>query len=201
MNFYYGLQRPLYVPPSHLDDLKVKMTITTQTIMTETEPLTSGIIIFGATGDLCKRKLIPSLYKLWEKKLLPDNYIITGAARRERSPEDWRREIGGENYPEEFLHQLDYVSCDLGDIDSLRKLPILGDATYFLSVPPDRYSYAVKNLKEFGLLDDAERSRVIIEKPFGTDLRSAENLQRSISEHIREKQIYRIDHYLGKDTC
>ena len=200
MTSYYGLQRPLFVPPSHLDDLKVKMTITTRRTMTETEPLTRGIVIFGATGDLCRRKLIPSLYKLWDKGLLPDNYLITGAARRERTPEQWRQEIGGENYPEEFLHLLDYVSCDLGDIDSLRRLPVLEDATYFLSVPPSTYDVAVKNLKEFGLMDDPDRSRVIIEKPFGTDLKSAENLQRNISTHIREKQIYRIDHYLGKDT-
>ena len=144
------------------------------------ELLTRGIVIFGATGDLCKRKLIPSLYKLWDKGLLPDNYIITGAARRERTPEQWRQEIGGENYPEEFLHQLDYVSCDLSDIDSLRKLPVLQDATYFLSVPPSTYDVAVRNLKEFGLMDDPDRSRVIIEKPFGTDLKSAENLQRNI---------------------
>ena len=109
------------------------------------------------------------MYKLWEKKLLPDNYLITGAARRDIGVD--LEKIGGENYPEEFLYQLDYVSCDPVNIDSLRKLPILGDATYFLSVPPkDRYSYAVKNLKEFGLLDDAETSRVIIEKPFWYDL-------------------------------
>ena len=112
-------------------DIEEKITITNLMTTKEMELLTRGIVIFGATGDLCKRKLIPSLYKLWDKGLLPDNYIITGAARRERTPEQWRQEIGGENYPEEFLHQLDYVSCDLSDIDSLRKLPVLQDATYF----------------------------------------------------------------------
>ena len=76
MTSYYGYPYRLYVPPSHLDDLKVKMTITTRTTTMETELLTRGIVIFGATGDLCKKKLIPALYKLWQKDLLPDNYLI-----------------------------------------------------------------------------------------------------------------------------
>ena len=87
MTSYYGYPYRLYVPPSHLDDLKVKMTITTRTTTMETEPLTRGIVIFGATGDLCKKKLIPALYKLWQKELLPDNYLIMGSARREPSTE------------------------------------------------------------------------------------------------------------------
>ena len=65
------------------------MTITTQTIMTETEPLTKGIVIFGATGDLCKKKLIPALYKLWQKNLLPDNFLITGCSRRDPGAQAW----------------------------------------------------------------------------------------------------------------
>ena len=71
----------------------------------------SGIVIFGATGDLCKRKLIPALYKLWQKGLIPENYIITGAARREPTTDQWKESLG--EYPQEFLYQLDYVSCDL----------------------------------------------------------------------------------------
>ena len=105
MTSYYGLPRPLYVPPSHLDDLKVKMTITTQMTMTETEPLTKGIVIFGATGDLCKKKLIPALHKLWEKDLLPDNFLITGCSRRDPGAAVWKESLG--EYPEEFLRQLD----------------------------------------------------------------------------------------------
>ena len=158
-----------------------------------------AIVIFGATGDLCKRKLIPSLYKLWQKDLLPSNFLITGCARRSPSPKDWKDSLG--DYPEEFRHHLDYVSADLDNAQTLEKLPGEGyDVTYFLSVPPERYSNAIINLKEAGKLDDPEKSRVVIEKPFGYDLQSANHLQSVVAGHLREKQVYRIDHYLGKDT-
>lgn len=165
----------------------------------ETEPRTSGIVIFGATGDLCKKKLIPALHKLWEKDLLPDNFLITGCARRAPTASQWKESLG--DYPQEFLHQLDYVSADLDDVESLKKLPdYIDDMTYFLSVPPERYANAITNLKEAGKLDDPERTRVVIEKPFGYDYKSADSLQSVVSRHLREKQVYRIDHYLGKDT-
>ena len=164
----------------------------------ETEPLTKGIVIFGATGDLCKRKLIPALYKLWEKNLLPHNFVITGASRRDPSRDDWLKSLG--EYPEGFTNHLDYVSCDLDDPESLYHLPETDDTTYFLSVPPERYENAITSLKRSELLDDPETSRVVIEKPFGHDLKSANHLQSVVSRHLREKQVYRIDHYLGKDT-
>ena len=167
--------------------------------MTETEPLTKGIVIFGATGDLCKKKLIPALYKLWEKDLLPPNFVITGSARREPTPQQWKESLG--DYPEEFLHHLDYICTDLDMPETLAHLPnYLHDNTYFLSVPPERYENAIINLKEAGLLNDPERSRVVIEKPFGRDYKSADHLQSVVGRHLREKQVYRIDHYLGKDT-
>ena len=170
-----------------------------QTNMTETEPLTKGLVIFGATGDLCKRKLIPSLYKLWQKNLLPDDFVITGTARRDPGVQAWKESLG--DYPDEFLHHLDYISADLDNVDTLRHLPdYLHDNTYFLSVPPERYANAIINLKEAGKLDDAEASRVVIEKPFGHDYKSADRLQSVVERHLREKQVYRIDHYLGKDT-
>jgi len=164
-----------------------------------TEPLTKGIVIFGATGDLCKRKLIPSLHKLWEKGLLPENFLITGCSRRDPGVTVWKESLG--DYPDEFLHQLDYISADLDNVDTLRHLPdYLHDNTYFLSVPPERYANAIVNLKEAGKLDDPDRSRLVIEKPFGYDFKSANNLQSVVERHLREKQVYRIDHYLGKDT-
>ena len=196
---YFGQHYLLYVPPSHLDDLKVKYRITNQTTMTEMEQLTKGIVIFGATGDLCKKKLIPALYKLWQKELLPDNFLITGCARRDPGAQAWKDSLG--EYPEEFMRQLDYISGDLDNVDTLRHLPnYLHDNTYFLSVPPERYANAIINLKEAGLLDNPETSRVVIEKPFGYDYKSADNLQSVVERHLREKQVYRIDHYLGKDT-
>ena len=174
------------------------MTITTQTTMMETELLTKGIVIFGATGDLCRRKLIPALYKLWQKDLLPKGFLITGAARRDIGIDAWKKSLG--EYPDEFFNQLDYVSCDLSSQKSLNKLPECGDTTYFLSVPPERYENAIISLKGSGLLDDSETSRVVIEKPFGYDLESANHLQSVVGRYLREKQVYRIDHYLGKDT-
>ena len=168
--------------------------------MTETEPpISRRIVIFGATGDLCKRKLIPALFELWKKKLLPHNILIVGASRRDYCKETWLRHLG--DYPEEFCHWLDFRCCDLDNQDSLSILHDGStDTTYFLSVPPERYENAIINLKEAGFLDDPERSRVVIEKPFGHNLQSANHLQSVVSRHLREKQVYRIDHYLGKDT-
>ena len=158
-----------------------------------------AIVIFGATGDLCKKKLIPALYQLWKKKLLPENFLIVGSARREISKEMWKKSLG--EYPEEFMHWLDYIPSDLSDPARLRTLDaIADDVTYFLSVPPSRYEDAIINLSEAGKLDDPERSRVVVEKPFGDNLESAYHLQSVVQRHLREKQVYRIDHYLGKDT-
>ena len=196
---FFGEQYPLYYPRSISGYEKVKITITNQTNTMETEPLTKGIVIFGATGDLCKKKLIPALYKLWEKKLLPENFLITGCARRAPTAAQWKESLG--EYPDKFLRQLDYISADLDNVESLRHLPdYLHDNTYFLSVPPERYANAISNLKEAGKLDDPDHSRVVIEKPFGYDYKSADNLSAVVARHLREKQVYRIDHYLGKDT-
>ena len=167
--------------------------------MTETGPLTRGLVIFGATGDLCKKKLIPALYKLWQKEFLPENFLVVGSARREPTVQQWKESLG--DYPDEFLHHLDYQCADLDNVESLQSLPnYLDDMTYFLSVPPERYENAIVNLKEAGLLEDPDRSRVVIEKPFGYDFKSASHLQSVVERHLREKQVYRIDHYLGKDT-
>ena len=195
---YFGQQYPLYWPRSISGYEKVKMTTTTRMTMTETDVLTRGIVIFGATGDLCKKKLIPALYKLWQENLLPSSLVITGAARRDPGVTAWKESLG--EYPEDFMHRVDYVSCDLDNVDSLKSLPDHDDTTYFLSVPPERYENAIINLKEAGRLDDPETSRVVVEKPFGYDLKSASHLQSVIGRHLREKQVYRIDHYLGKDT-
>ncbi len=192
-------QYPLYVPPYISGYEELTISITNQTTMTETGPLTKGIVIFGATGDLCKKKLIPALYKLWQKKLLPENFLIVGSARRDPGAKVWKESLG--EYPQEFFNHLDYQCADLSMLETLGNLPdYIDDMTYFLSVPPERYENAIINLKEAGCLDDPERSRVVIEKPFGHDYKSAHHLQSLVERHLREKQVYRIDHYLGKDT-
>ena len=199
MNSFYGSPRSLYVPPSHLEDIKEKIIITKQRIIKEMELPTKTLVIFGATGDLCRRKLIPALETLHKKGLLPDNFKIIGAARRENTRQSWLESLG-RYYEADFSLKLDYHRCDLSDVDSLRSIPVTDDMTFFLSVPPDRYSDAIQNLKSAGLVDDPDKSRVIIEKPFGTDLESANHLQSVVAGCLREKQVYRIDHYLGKDT-
>ena len=199
MNCFYGSQYPLFYPQYISGYERVKISTMTQTSMTEMEPLTRRLVIFGAAGDLAKRKLIPALFELWKKELLPHNILIVGASRREYTRECWLNFLG--EYPQEFCHWLDFVSCDLSCQDSLSQLhDETTDTTYFLSVPPERYEDAIVNLKECGFLDDPDHSRVVIEKPFGYDLESANHLQSVVERHLREKQVYRIDHYLGKDT-
>ena len=193
-----GSSYPLYYPQYISGYERVKIITTNRMTTMETELLTNQIVIFGATGDLCKRKLIPSLFKLHEKKLLPNNLKIVGTSRREMSRDDWLWMLG--DYPEDFKERLEWVSTDLTSQPTLEKLPEADDTTYFLSVPPERYEFAIVNLKQAGLLDDPETSRVIIEKPFGYDYKSANHLQSVVGRYLREKQVYRIDHYLGKDT-
>ena len=139
---------PLYYPQSISGYEKVKIITTTQTNTMETEPpISRRIVIFGATGDLCKKKLIPALFELWKKKLLPENILIVGASRRDLPKETWLQKLG--DYPQEFTTWLDFVACDLDCQESLSKLhDDSADTTYFLSVPPERYENAIINLKE-----------------------------------------------------
>ena len=192
-------QYPLFYPRYISGYEKVKIITTKQTSTTEMEQPTRTLVIFGATGDLCRRKLIPALETLDKKGLLPDNFKIIGASRSDHTRQSWLESLG-RYYKGEFSVKMDYHQCDLSDVDSLRSIPQSDDMTYFLSVPPERYGDAVQNLKEAGLVDDPDKTRVIIEKPFGTDLQSADHLQSVVSGCLREKQVYRIDHYLGKDT-
>ena len=115
-----GFQYRLYYPRYISGYEKVKMYTTNQTNTMETGPHTKGIVIFGATGDLCKKKLIPALYKLWEKGLLPENFVITGSARRDPGVAVWKESLG--EYPDEFMNHLDYISTDLDSVDSLRPI-------------------------------------------------------------------------------
>ena len=197
---YFG--RPLYYPQYISGYERVKMSttkvITTMETEQPTNTLTHQIVIFGATGDLCRRKLIPALFKLHEKQLLPSNLVIVGTSRRELSKDSWLKTLG--DYPHDFVNRLEWISTDLENPETLSHLPKSDDTTYFLSVPPERYESAIINLKQGGLLDDPETSRVVIEKPFGYDFKSADHLQSVVSRNLREKQVYRIDHYLGKDT-
>lgn len=181
------------------------------------------IVIFGASGDLTGRKLIPSLFNLFCKQRLPENCRIVGVARRPWDDKKFRddmasdmQEFAPKKYnPEhwaEFAPSLFYQPGDLTvleDIEALKErlIEIEGQADgdvnriYYLATAPKLYEVSIKNLGEAGLVDESNGwRRVVIEKPFGHDLPSAQALNLSIHRTLQESQIYRIDHYLGKET-
>jgi glucose-6-phosphate 1-dehydrogenase len=182
------------------------------------EPLT--FVIFGATGDLTARKLIPSLYRLHVKGRLSEEARIVGAARSTLSDETFRarlsegvRNFAAEDWQprrwEEFAQRLFYVAGDPskpGGLDPLqawlkRAEGTRGRRLYYLAVAPDLYPRIITQLGEAGMSqEDGGWRRIVIEKPFGRDLASARALNRVIHAHFQESQVYRIDHYLGKET-
>src|SRR5215470_6262827 len=183
------------------------------------------VIIFGASGDLTKRKLVPALYRLTQQRLLPAEFAIVGQARTPLSDDEFRermknavvqfseaRQVDDEVW-QSFAQGIHYLPSDIGNADDYRKLSELldridrergtgGNRLFYLSVAPRFYAQAVAELGRAGLATPKPGSwvRVIIEKPFGTDLDSAKELNSQILQHLDESQIYRIDHYLGKET-
>ncbi len=172
------------------------------------------LVIFGATGDLARRKILPGLFRRFCGGQMTDGSRIIGAARSEMDPAQFRkmiaesiREFGGGRHCEDgtlesFLERVDYEAVDaMGDggwqalKDRLR--PDVVRAFYF-SVGPALFGALAERLRNFGLADDD--SRVVVEKPFGHDLESARKLNETLAQHFAEAQIYRIDHYLGKET-
>lgn len=183
------------------------------------------IVIFGASGDLTMRKLIPALYNLSAETLLPDEFAVIGFARKRLTNEQFREQLSGDlcqfvscelNSPELqgwIARRLYYAQGDYDDPSSYDKLKTLlleidqkhktrGNCLFYLATPPDIFGTITKNLSQAGLIkqDDRTWKRVIIEKPFGMDLESAQALNRELQRYLAESQIYRIDHYLGKET-
>ena len=178
-------------------------------------------IILGASGDLTHRKLVPALYHLFRKGRLPKETRIVGFSRTAFSHDAWRsdlakavaRYVGNDFDPglwDRFSQNIYYHAGDVGrpdDFSTLAKL--LGDIeksanstrVYYLAMSPQFYEQAVEQLGRAGLADEnSGQRRVIIEKPFGTDLASAKHLNAAVHAVFRERQVYRIDHYLGKET-
>ena len=182
------------------------------------------IVIFGASGDLTKRKLLPALYNLKALKLLPENFAVIGVAVSDSNDELFRTQItsdiqqfatrpvdqaewddfskrsyylsGDFNNPETFQH----LGAKITDVQKTWNLP--GNVLFYLAIAPTFFGKVVEQLGNAGLTEekpDAWR-RVIIEKPFGHDLQSARDLNADLTKHVSESQIYRIDHYLGKET-
>jgi glucose-6-phosphate 1-dehydrogenase len=186
-------------------------------------PTLTTIVIFGASGDLTGRKLIPSLFNLFCKQRLPENCRIVGVARRPWDDEKFRSDMAAdlkEFAPKKFdpdswakfAPTLFYQPGDLTQLEDIEKLKerlndIEGEGDgeinriYYLATAPKLYEISIKNLGEADLVDESNGwRRVVIEKPFGHDLPSAKALNTAVHRTLHESQIYRIDHYLGKET-
>ncbi len=184
------------------------------------------VVIFGASGDLAKRKLIPSLYNLVAcgEGMMPHESAVIGFARREMSIDDFRKSAHDwttrysrlkvdENCWNKFADSLDYLSgldrpdgfaklkAKLEAIEKARRIP--PNRVYYLAIPPEAIGDSVKRLVEAGLINKPDApnfTRVVVEKPIGHDLPSALEVNRTLVKYLDESQIFRIDHYLGKET-
>ena len=199
-----------------------KPSITNQDIIcAETIAPPTAMVVFGASGDLAHRKLLPSLMQIFQRQLLDDRFYFLGAGRKRLSDQQFR-EITQQSISipakdsESFLKKLYYVSGDyadvafyeniktrLGELDQRYK--VAGSHIFYLAVPPFLYTTIVEQLGLAGLScpresDSRYSSRLVVEKPFGRDLQSAVELDNIIHRCFDESQIYRIDHYLGKET-
>ena len=182
------------------------------------------IVIFGASGDLASRKLIPAIYSLRMQALMPERYSVLGVGRTDFTDDVFRKKmheailafseekIADEGSITDFCLNLSYLQIDNSNPDSFIHLReklkeissekgIDGNYLYYLATPPSLYEVIAVNLSDAALFDQAEGfRRVIIEKPFGYDLDSGRKLNAVLHERISEDQIFRIDHYLGKET-
>jgi glucose-6-phosphate 1-dehydrogenase len=188
----------------------------------EPTPGATTLVIFGASGDLTRRKLLPALYHLSRGQRLPARFSVIGIARTDMSDEGFRqqfhdslREFAGQTAIDEVASslaaRLHYIAGEMDDPSIYRRIAaklaeIDGDegVLYYLAIPPSAYATVIEQLgagKLSGLTATAGHwRRVIVEKPFGTDLDSARELNQIVHRHFDEEQVFRIDHYLGKET-
>src|SRR3954470_6085053 len=183
----------------------------------------TALTIFGATGDLSRRKLLPALYNPAHEGALPERFALIGVSRSEKADDEFRDEARqaitefSRRTPDDavldaLLSRMRYIGFSFDAAEGYTKL---GEALaaideeagqplnriYYLSTAPEYFGLIPDQLREAGLNYDKNReTRCVIEKPFGTDLRSARELQERVSRSFREHQIFRIDHYLGKET-
>jgi glucose-6-phosphate 1-dehydrogenase len=186
--------------------------------------LPTVLVIFGATGDLTRRKLVPALWHLYRNKQLPALFQVVGFSRQDLSDEDWQKQVRdileesqvGEGAKlSEFIRLFSYRAGVFEDPNGYEKLATLlgkqdkqwhtcANKLFYLAVPPQFYSTIFDNLAASGLTEpcgpDEGWTRVIVEKPFGKDLETAQELDAKLGRLFKEEQIYRIDHYLGKET-
>jgi glucose-6-phosphate 1-dehydrogenase len=191
-----------------------------------TQPENQVLVIFGASGDLTKRKLVPALFQLLQQGLLPEKFAILGVGRTSMSDGEFRVKMGealfefaGAHHTDKkiidgFIRNLYYQSLNTSNEEeyALLKEKLSGlfnqqtipeNVIYYLSTPPSLYDVIPRSLAKHGLNNSNDGKgwkRLIVEKPFGTDLTTARNLNSSLLKYFAENQIYRIDHYLGKET-
>jgi glucose-6-phosphate 1-dehydrogenase len=192
----------------------------------ERVPDPSTLVLFGATGDLAHRKVVPALYQLWRTNLLPHDFVVLAIGRRDYDDESLRADFRAslEKYSRvlpldeaawrSFASRIRYQRCNFDDPEAFDELVKTleaidreqgdqGNHLYYLATQPSAFAEIVGQLGRVGL--DHERHdggwrRIVIEKPFGHDLQSAIRLNREVGKVFRESQVYRIDHYLGKET-
>jgi len=182
------------------------------------------VVIFGASGDLTKRKLLPALFHLKQQNLLPDEFAVVGVARRDLSATfaaDMQDGIikgggvdAGDSALKPFMEKVKYFATNFDDDAGYEKLKAFladldqqfgtkGNRLFYLAVAPEFFADIAQRLSKHGMTKAASKDNfvnVIIEKPFGTDLESAKQLNTEINKVLKERQIFRIDHYLGKET-
>jgi len=189
----------------------------------ETKARPCGVIIFGASGDLSFRKLIPSLYRLYCRGLLPETFYVLGCARTKMTDDEFRDKVKeslkssniNKITCEKFISSYHYLSGNYDDINTYTALSekiknlndqfsTTGNQIFYLSTPPSIYQVIIEKLSKSELFNESGDkepwTRIIVEKPFGYDLKSALKLDKSFHKYLKENQIYRIDHYLGKET-
>jgi glucose-6-phosphate 1-dehydrogenase len=187
----------------------------------EPTPGPTTLVIFGASGDLTKRKLLPAVYRLSRRGRLPAQFAVIGISRSPMDDEAFRTQFreclkefagltsGGDEVVESLASRMYYVAGETDDPAFYQRLQArlteidgAEGVLFYLAIPPTVYATVIEQLGASGLSDAPERGwrRIIVEKPFGTDLDSARALNRLAHEHFDEDQVYRIDHYLGKET-
>jgi glucose-6-phosphate 1-dehydrogenase len=179
------------------------------------------LVIFGASGDLTKRKIFPALYALAYRRLLPEQFGVVGVARSELIDEQFVekmeravREFGRDEFRDDVWQRLAeatrYIAADIADAESLERLDrclasldeergTRGNRLYYLAIPPEMFPAVVRERGK-RRKEGPGWERLIVEKPFGWDLASARELSAQLSTYFREEEVFRIDHYLGKET-
>ena len=183
----------------------------------------SIMVIFGATGDLSSKKLLPAIYNLAKQRLLPAGFAVVGAAIEDLSDDAYRKraaEVISEHSRTQpvdqtvlssFLQAVFYLKVDFGKADDFKSLQkkldeldrsrhTAGNRVYYCATPPPTYETITEQLKAASMTNGSGFHRIVVEKPFGSDLKSARELNKIVQQVFHEDSVYRIDHYLGKET-